>query len=353
MKYKGGINLYSAFTSSDFFIKIRNGSLLQKFRISFKYVFVLLCLLGISTNSFSNNYLPKARLTKSINSYPVFPGPTGHVNITISASTLGGTWSGTGTLLNPYTFTPSGTATATISATELATAINTYAYVKITTATTGNGASSGTVTFSSPVNSTSALSGTDRRFSVTAYSSIIISSSISLTTSNISGNENFKSSDIEFISETGNITIGSSVTTTPSVAFSESLSSYVAGGNISLTCSSPTGVISVTSSGSLIAVGGNNNNSTVTAPGRGGDVSLVGPGGITINGLINTSSGLNRNQLKQNGVAGTLTVNTNAASTVGGANDGQSTSTQFSIGAFTKEGTGNFVVKNFKNFIFF
>ena len=168
MKYKGGINLYSAFLSSEFFIKIRKGTCLQKLNTSFKHAFVVLFLLSISTSSFSRDHFPKAGLTNSTISYPILPGPTGHVNITISNATSGGTWSGTGTLLDPRIFTPSGTATATISATELASAINTYAYVKITTATTGAGASSGTVIFESPVSSTSALSGTDRKFIVTA-----------------------------------------------------------------------------------------------------------------------------------------------------------------------------------------
>ena len=85
-----------------------------------------------------------------------------------------------------------------------------------------------------------------------------------------------------------------------------------------------------------------------TAPGRGGDISLTGLTGITIIGNINASSGSNGNGLKLNGVAGTLTVNTNAASTTGGVNDGQSTTSTLYIGSFTKEGTGNFIVKKFE-----
>ena len=208
MKYKGLINFYSAFLNSDFLIKNRNGSALQKFRISFKYLFVLFLFLGISTTSFSKTFLPKAALTESNLNLPYF-GP-GHINITVgTASTTGGTWSGTGTLSDPRLFTPSGTSTATILNTELATAINTYAYVKITTATSGIGTNSGTVIFSAAVNSTALSSSTFalRKFTVTAYSTITVSNTISLTTPNVTGNDNIKSSDIEFISETGNIVI--------------------------------------------------------------------------------------------------------------------------------------------------
>jgi fibronectin-binding autotransporter adhesin len=353
MKFRGGINFYRVLLSSDFLIKNRNVNPLQKFITSFKCLFVFIFLFGISSTSFSNTFLPKAVLTESNLNLPYF-GP-GHVNITVgTASTTGGTWFGTGTLSDPRLFTPSGTSTANILNTELATAINTYAYVKITTATSGIGTSSGTVIFSAPVNSTALSSSTFaiRKFTVTAYSTITVSSTISLTTPNVTGNDNIKSSDIEFISETGNIIISSAITTTPSASTSTNTSTYVAGGNISITSNAANGVISITSSGSLNTVGGLNssvspNFNINTTPGRGGDISLTGLGGITLSGNIDASSGLNYNFLKQNGVAGTLTVNTNATTiTTGGSNDGQSNSAAFEIGNFTKEGTGNFKVKS-------
>jgi hypothetical protein len=48
------------------------------------------------------------------------------------------------------------------------------------------------------------LSGTDRKFTVNANGSITVSSNIILTTSNVTGNENFKSAGIEFISNNWN-----------------------------------------------------------------------------------------------------------------------------------------------------
>ena len=356
MNYKGGINFYSAFLTSDFFIKNRDGSALQKFRISFKYLFFLFLLLGISLNTFSKTLLPKAALTKSNVTLPYFG--SGDVNITVgTASTTGGSWSGDGTTsLTPRIFTPSGNSTATILNTELADVISSYAFVKIITATSGTGNNSGTVIFSQPVNSVSSSTQSStiypiRRFTVTAYGTITVSNTITITTPNVIGNEKLKPSDIEFISQAGNIIITAPITTTPSASNSTTLTSYVAGGSISLTCSSLNGVISITTSGSLNTVGGFNSfgltyNSGIT-PGRGGDITLVGPKGISISGNINTSSGFNSNERKQNGIAGTFTVNTNASSTSGGVNDGQATTSVFYIGSFIKEGSGDFVVKNF------
>jgi len=347
MKYKGLFDFCVNYLSNDFLSKNRKVYSLLKNSFQKKSFYFLFSFLSISIFTFASINLPKATLTKPLVSSPFFWG--GHVNITVSnTSSTNGAWSGAGTISDPRVFTPNGTTSANISTTELVTELNTYAYVKITTATTGAGAGAGTVTFSSPVNSTSALSGTDRRFSVNAYGSITVSSSISLTTSNVSGNENFRSSNIEFISETGNIIISSSVTTDPAPSNSTSLTTYVQAGNISLTCSAATGVISITSTGSLNAIGGKNNNNNVTAltaPGRGGDISLIGPGGISIGGIINTSSGINSLNQRLNGVAGTLLVNTNTTTTTG-SNLGQSTSSAFNIGAFTKEGSGNFVVRN-------
>ena len=159
MKYKGEINFYRAFLTSDFFIKNRKGSALQKFRSSFKYLFILIFLLGISSTSFSNTPLPKATLTKP--NIPFFYLGTNNVDITVaSATTSGGTWSGTGlTEADPYIFTPSGTATATISSTDLALYLSTKPYVTITTVSssvfTCTGA--GIITFSGAITSTSSL----------------------------------------------------------------------------------------------------------------------------------------------------------------------------------------------------
>ena len=347
MKYKGLFNFCSIYLISDFLLKNRNVKSLLKNCFEKKYFYLLFLFLSFSISAFSSIHLPKAALTKLKEATPIFG--SGHVNITVgTATTTGGTWAGAGTISSPYIFTPNGTSTANINATQLVTALNTYAYVQITTATSAAGTNSGTVIFESSISSTSALSGTDRKFIVTAFSSISVNNSISLTTSNLSGNENFKSSNIEFISETGNIIISSTITTDPAPSNSTSLTTYVQAGNISLTCSAATGVISVTSTGSLNAIGGKNNNSNVTAltaPGRGGDISLIGPGGISIGGIINTSSGINSLNQRLNGVAGTLLVNTNAIITTG-SNLGQSTSSAFNIGAFTKEGSGNFVVRN-------
>ena len=348
MKYKGLFKFCSIYLISDFLIKNRNVNALLKNCFEKKYFYLLFLFLSFSISTFASISLPKATLTKPLVSSPFFWG--GHVNVTVSnTSSTNGVWSGAGTISDPRIFTPNGTTTANINTTELATALNTYAYVQITTATSAAGTNSGTVIFESSISSTSALSGTDRKFIVTAFSSISVNNSISLTTSNLSGNENFKSSNIEFTSETGNIIITAAITTTPSASNSSTLATYVQAGNISLICSAATGVISITSTASLNAIGGKNINSNVTAltaPGRGGDISLVGPGGISISGSINTSSGENSNFQKLNGVAGTLTVNTNAITTTG-SNLGQSTSSAFNIGAFTKEGSGNFVVKNF------
>ena len=351
MKFKGGLNFYSAFFNNNFLMKNCKVYSLHKNFFAIKYFYLLFLFLSFSIYSFSSINLPKAALKKSNAAIPYF---SGHVNITVSGtSTSGGGWSGTGTINDPRIFTPNGTTTANISPTDLASVISTYAYVQITTATTGAGNSAGTFIIQSPVSSTSALSGTNRKFSIIANSTITVSASsnITLTTSSVSGNENYNSADIEFISSTGNISIGSTISTTPSNSFSTSLLTYVAGGNISLTCSASTGTISIISGGSLNTVGGRNSNNeptSSTAPGRGGDISLTGLAGITISGNINASSGSNGNGLKLNGVAGALTVNTNAASTSGGVNDGQSTSSTLFIGAFTKEGTGNFVVKKFE-----
>lgn len=250
MKYKGGINFYKAVLSSDFLIKNRNGSALQKFKSSFKYYTLLFLFFATSIAAFSNSSLPKATLTNTYAPIP-FAGTTGHVNITVgTATTTGGTWAGTGDIGSPYTFTPNGTYTATIKNTDLATAISTYAYVQITTASV-NGSSSGTVIFETSVNSTSSLIASNypiRKFIVTAYSTITASNSIALTTSLITGNENFNSSNIEFTSQAGNIIIKSTLSTSPSVSFSTALSKGVSGGGISLTASA--GTISITSSGS-------------------------------------------------------------------------------------------------------
>jgi hypothetical protein len=208
-------------------------------------LFILFVLLGFSAASFSNTPLPKATLTKP--NIPYFFLGTNNVNITVaSATTSGGTWSGTGlTESNPYIFTPSGTATATISSSELATLISTKPYVTITTVSSSVLTCTGTgiVTFSGAITSTSSLTSV-RKFTVLATSNIIVNSSINLTTTFASGNETFKPANIIFTSTNGNITINASITTTPSISNSTTLTTYVAGGNIYLTSSA--GVISIT-----------------------------------------------------------------------------------------------------------
>ena len=142
---------------------------LQKFRTSFKYLLILFVLLGISAASFSNTPLPKAALTKP--NIPYFFLGTNNVDITVSSSpTSGGSWSGGGTSEgDPYIFTPSGTATATINSTDLANYISTKPYVTITTVSssvltcTGNG----NITFSSAIASSSSLTS-NRIFKVNA-----------------------------------------------------------------------------------------------------------------------------------------------------------------------------------------
>jgi len=260
MKFKGGLNFYSAFFNNNFLMKNCKVYSLHKNFFAIKYFYLLFLFLSFSIYSFSSINLPKAALKKSNAAIPYF---SGHVNITVSGtSTSGGGWSGTGTISDPRIFTPNGTTTANISPTDLASVISTYAYVQITTATTGAGNSAGTFIIQSPVSSTSALSGTNRKFSIIANSTITVSASsnITLTTSSVSGNENFKSADIEFTSTTGSISIASTISTTPSNSFSTSLTTYIAGGNISLICSAATGTISITSGGSLNTVGGRNSN---------------------------------------------------------------------------------------------
>jgi hypothetical protein len=148
MKYKGLFNFCSIYLSSDFLIKNRNVSTLLKNCFEKKYFYLLILFLSFSISSFSSIHLPKAALTKSKEATPIFG--SGHVNITVgTATTTGGTWAGAGTISSPYIFTPNGTSTANINATQLATALNTYAYVQITTATSAAGTNSGTVIFES------------------------------------------------------------------------------------------------------------------------------------------------------------------------------------------------------------
>ena len=345
MKYKGLYNFCRLYLSNDFLVKTRKVTVLQKFSWIKKCFILVIISLGFAFTSFSNSVLPIATITNSALPIPLLG--SGHVNITVgTASTTGGAWAGTGSISDPRIFTPNATSTANISATELATALNTYAYVQITTATSAAGTNSGTVIFSSPISSTSALSGTDRKLTVLANGSITVASNITLTTSNTSGNENFKSADIEFTSNTGSITVTSTISTKPADSYLTNLVNYIAAGNISLTAAS---TILITATGTLSAIGGKNLADINTQiPGRGGNITLNGPGGITILGNIDNSTQGNAIGTFINGVAGTLTVNTdNQTSTTGGINDGQSTTAQFKIGAFTKEGAGNFVVKNF------
>jgi hypothetical protein len=84
MKYKGLFNFCSIYLISDFLIKNRNVNALLKNCFEKKYFYLLFLFLSFSVSAFSSVHLPKAALTKSFFINPMLPGPTGHVNITIS-----------------------------------------------------------------------------------------------------------------------------------------------------------------------------------------------------------------------------------------------------------------------------
>ena len=347
MKEKGRKNFLMGILQNDFSSKYRKVKGMLKNKLSFLLIAFL--VVNFSFNASAGNYLPKATLTNSTLANPLLA--VIHVNISVASvtTTTGGTWSGTGTIGSPYLFTPNGTTTATISRKELAQAISKYDYVKITTlsSTTSGTTSSGSVTFTDSVYSRSSQTSAGRKFIIEANGTITVSSSINFITNLESGNDTYKSTSIDFTSTTGNIVVSASITTTPAVSFVSSYPTYVAAGGISLSCTAAAGTISITSTGSLNAIGGKNTSDFT--PGAGGDVTLNAPGGLSISGIINTNCQDNGSNKRPDSSPGTLTVYTNYATvTTSGINDGQSTSSAFNIGQFVKNGTGIFAVRNLK-----
>ena len=278
-----------------------------------------------------------------------------HSNITISTSAnSGGAWSGTGTISDPYKFTPT-TATSNILNTDLQTKLNANGYVLITTqiSPTGTTVSAGTVIFSTAITGTSTNSS-EKTFTITANSTITIntSSNLIMTTStdaaSSQANYSYKVTKLDFTSATGDIVINAPISTIP--ASTSFAANGAAGGNITLTAA---GIINVAAAGSIQTNGQQNTNGTyhdvagaskAWSGGYGGNIILNGTGGITIAGLIEAKSGAD--VLGTSGYEftypGSLTVNTNAITAL----NGQTTNTKMSVGNFIKKGTGNFQIYN-------
>ena len=280
-----------------------------------------------------------------------------HSNITIgtTATTTTGGWSGSGTSIDPYKFTPTAT-TSYILNTDLEAKLNSAnGYVLITTQISPTGttvAGTGTVIFSTGITGTSTNSS-DKTFTITANSNITINTSciLSLTTNtdaaSSKANYSYKVTNLDFTSATGNIVINSPIKTIPQST------SYAAkganGGNVKLTTT--IGTITVASSGS-IETNGQQNTNTVdyfvdTRPfkypgGDGGNITLNGIGGIAISGTVTTYGGIEYLSNYIGSYPGSVTVNTNNVSTTGYF--GQTAATTFYAGNFIKKGTGIFEI---------
>ena len=106
-----------------------------------------------------------------------------------------------------------------------------------------------------------------------------------------------------------------------------------AGGTIVLTAAT---TLSTNSSSSISAAGGTCRG---TGTSNGGNITLIGPGGLTIANTLNCTAGTGGAA----GTAGNIIINDgNGSITSGGVNDGQVSGATFSGGGFTKIGSGNF-----------
>ncbi|NBV01384.1 MAG: hypothetical protein EBS31_08175, partial [Burkholderiaceae bacterium] len=303
--------------------------------------------------------------------------PTGNSNIQVTTSaTVGGSWSGL--VSGTYTFTPSadnaninvvditnrlratggiGTpgnvriVTTNVGASLAVTTHGKFTSDNLTTYLNGFGkmVSSGTpaldrngsMAYSTGgtqvgnvnfVNSVSVGNPYTARYSlqVVAGGDIVVSSPISLDGESWSTASNF-GYDVDF-SAVGNVLLNSSLSTSGQSAAASSQSVRSNGGNVVLSAG---GYVKV--GGSITASGGTNS-STGGTNSNGGNVSITGPGGVTMTSGITT--------LGVGGIAGVITINSGNGTVTsgGGVNDGQ-VSGLIQGGNFVKSGAGIFVIK--------
>jgi hypothetical protein len=134
--------------------------------------------------------------------------------------------------------------------------------------------------------------------------------------------------NVTITATSGTLTTGSTITCNGGAGGLGSTSNGGTGGNISLTAGA---VCLVSTGGTLSTRGGTPNGGTAVA----GNVTLVGPTGVTLNGAVNMTATT---------TAGNLIINDGqtGAATANNTNDGQGTGYTITGGNVTKIGAGNF-----------
>ncbi|MDQ3843106.1 MAG: carbohydrate-binding domain-containing protein, partial [Bacteroidota bacterium] len=238
-------------------------------------------------------------------------------DVTISTSTSNGSWTFAG---GTHTFRPNANVNnATVNATEIVqklqgTAGNTEGNVTILTSNTGGGGT-GDIIISSPISASNNYTSTFT-LTLTADRNITVSSAIAITGSNGAGSSKIGKPGVNLV-----LTAGSS------------------------------GSVLIKTAGATINTSGGSASGAGEIGGNGGNVTITGPAGVSINQDI-TANGGNGN-IAMGGRGGDITINDGSATvTTAGANDGQTGGVIASTGGtgspagvggdFIKTGIGTF-----------
>ncbi|NDB59727.1 hypothetical protein EB001_14965, partial [bacterium] len=265
--------------------------------------------------------------------------PTGYSNVTISSdATSGGTWSGTGTVANPYVFTPS-TDDAVVSYAEIQSKLAlSDGNVQITTSRSG-GTKAGSIIVNSIISGTNSSSVNTRTLSLLARNNVVVYKDIVLTGSGYATSSPYPVPNLVMQADVNDIVVQAGLKLNGT---NQSQADTVAnGGDVTLTA---VGRVRIAANGYIQANGAaNTSTNSAAVGGNGGTVTLNGLGGISILSYINSINGKRGSGTTDSTLSrpGTLILNTNNASP--GVFDGQSGAT-LAVGNIIKKGTGKIVL---------
>ncbi|NBO50187.1 MAG: hypothetical protein EBU80_10800, partial [Chitinophagia bacterium] len=274
-----------------------------------------------------------------------------NIIINSSGTTTGG-WSGTGTLVDPYVFTPNQD-NAILLASDLVTKLNAGS-VKVSSSRSG-GTQGGALILNTSLSASNNNSAA-RNFTIDVNGNITLSYGITLTTSGTgyTSNTGWPSHSLSLVSATGDISVNAAINTQPQGYNVPSNPNYVGGRGGDVTITTP-GKVYVT--GAITTSGGAQTNTgyngSTTYGGRGGDVNITGTSGVSISNNISSypgtiqwwASNYGGQYSYYYGTPGNLTISTDYSSVTSGVNEGQSAGI-FYVGSITKNGSGVFKLRD-------